>query len=47
MRRACVKAVLVLLVLGTAAPAFAVAPILHAAGTSAVLATAEISADRT
>ncbi len=46
MRRACVKAVLVLLILGTAASAFAVAPILRAARTSTVLAAAEVSADR-
>ncbi len=46
MRRACVKTVLVLLLLGTAASAFAVAPILRAARTSTVLATAEVSADR-
>ena len=46
MRRACVKAVLVLLILGSAASAFAVAPILRAARTSTVLATADVSADR-
>ncbi len=46
MRRACVKAVLVLLILGTAASAFAVVPILRAARTSSVLAAAEVSADR-
>ncbi|MBZ5631135.1 MAG: ammonia channel protein, partial [Acidobacteriia bacterium] len=46
MRRACVKAVLVLLILGSAASAFAVAPILRAARTSTVLATADLSADR-
>ncbi|HEX9120156.1 MAG TPA: ammonium transporter [Terriglobales bacterium] len=46
MRRACVKAVLVLLIICSAASAFAVAPILRAARTSAVLATADVSADR-
>ncbi|MFI5087957.1 MAG: ammonium transporter [Terriglobales bacterium] len=46
MRRACIKAVLVLLILGSAASAFAVAPILRAARTSTVLATADVSADR-
>jgi ammonium transporter, Amt family len=46
MRRACIKAVLVLLLLGSAASAFAVAPILRAARASTVLATADASADR-
>ena len=46
MRRACIKAVLVLLILGSAASAFAVAPILRAARTSTFLAAAEVSADR-
>jgi Amt family ammonium transporter len=46
MRRACIKAVLVLLILGTAASAFAVAPILRAARTSTVLAAADVSTDR-
>jgi ammonium transporter, Amt family len=46
IRRACVKAVLVVLILGSATSAFAVAPILRAARTSAVLAAADVSADR-
>jgi Amt family ammonium transporter len=46
MRRVCIKAVLVLLILGSAASAFAVAPILRAARTSTVLAAADVSADR-
>ncbi|MGA2001544.1 MAG: ammonium transporter [Terriglobales bacterium] len=46
MRRACLKAVLVLLILGSAASAFAVAPILRAGRTSTVLAAADVSADR-
>jgi ammonium transporter, Amt family len=46
MRRASVKAVVAVLILGSAASAFAVAPILRATRTSTVLATAEVSADR-
>ena len=46
MRRAWVKAVLVLLILCSAASAFAAAPILRAARASTILAGAEISTDR-